>query len=262
MEGSLMSDAVVPGPQLDMSDDDLRELLSLLREVDSAELKLTIPQADHASTLQALDLDPLNAQIRQVFFFDTPDLRLDAAGVVVRARRVQGKGDDTVVKLRPVGPSQLPRELRELPDFGVEVDAMPHGKHVCSASFKGTAKKVRETVSAGGTYRKLFTKRQRAFFAQHAPEGLELDDLAVLGPIFVLKAKFEPKVLGRRMVAELWLYPSGDRVLELSTKCPPLEAVQTAMEARQFLNGKGIDIGGEQQTKTRTALAYFSSQLG
>ena len=126
------------------------DLLGLLREVDSAELKLTIPQADHASTVQALELDPLDAQIRQVFFFDTPDLRLDAAGVVVRARRVQGKGDDTVVKLRPVGPAELSAELRAHPDFGVEVDAMPKGKHVCSASFKGTTKKVRETVLAGG----------------------------------------------------------------------------------------------------------------
>ena len=47
-------------------------------------------------------MDALDAQIRQIFFFDTPDLALDAHGVVVRARRIQGKGDDAVVKLRPV----------------------------------------------------------------------------------------------------------------------------------------------------------------
>ena len=58
-------------------------------------------------------MDPLEAQIRQVFFFDTPDLALDKAGVVVRARRIQGKGDDSVVKLRPVVPAELPAELRE-----------------------------------------------------------------------------------------------------------------------------------------------------
>jgi inorganic triphosphatase YgiF len=37
----------------------------------------------------ALGLDALDAQIRQVFFFDTPDLDLNRAGVVVRARRIQ-----------------------------------------------------------------------------------------------------------------------------------------------------------------------------
>ena len=80
-------------------------------------------------------VDPLEAQIRQVFFFDTPDLALNNAGVVARARRVQGKGDDSVVKLRPVVPGELPSELRASTDFNVEVDAMPGG-FVCSGSYK------------------------------------------------------------------------------------------------------------------------------
>ena len=62
--------------------------------------------------MTALGLDPLEAQIRQVFFFDTPDLALDGQGVVVRARRIQGKGGDSIVKLRPVVPAELPEELR------------------------------------------------------------------------------------------------------------------------------------------------------
>ena len=55
---------------------------------------------------------------------------------------------------------------------------------------------------------KLFTKAQRAFYAEHAPEGLGLDDLAVLGPIFVLKLRLAPKAFDRRLVAEMWLYPT------------------------------------------------------
>ena len=62
--------------------------------------------------MAALGLDPLEAQIRQVFFFDTPELALDKHGVVVRARRIQGKGDDSAVKLRPVVPAELPDDLR------------------------------------------------------------------------------------------------------------------------------------------------------
>src|SRR3954449_2200764 len=119
-----------------MSDERLVELLSLMRDADSVELKLTVPEASQRSGIAALGLDPLEAQIRQVFFFDTPDLALDRAGVVVRARRVQRKGDDTVVKLRPVVPDRLPSELRQSPGFFVEVDAMPGG-FVCSASLKG-----------------------------------------------------------------------------------------------------------------------------
>jgi hypothetical protein len=64
---------------------------------DSVELKLTVPESDQRSAVEALDMDPIDAQIRQVHFFDTPDVALNDKGVVVRARRVQGKGDDTVV---------------------------------------------------------------------------------------------------------------------------------------------------------------------
>ena len=89
------------------------ELLELVKEADSVELKLTVPESSQRSTIGALELDPLEAQIRQVFFFDTPDLLLNKAGVVVRARRIQGKRGDVVVKLRPVVPAELPDHLRE-----------------------------------------------------------------------------------------------------------------------------------------------------
>ena len=247
-------------PRLD--DDAVAELLDLIRGADSVELKLTVPEHDQRSTVHALGMDPIEAQIRQVFFFDTPDLALDRAGVVVRARRVQGKGDDSVVKLRPVVPAELPAKLRRSPAFGVEVDAMPGG-FVCSGTLKQAlgAGPVKDAVAGARPLRKLFSKEQRAFFAAHAPEGIALDDLAVLGPIFVLKLKFSPAKLGRKLVAEMWLYPDDSRILELSTKCPPAEAFRTAAESRAFLAGHGVDLSGEQQTKTRRALEFFSKKL-
>ena len=115
---------------------ELLDLRGLVRGADSIELKLTLPDTSYRSAAAALDVDPLEAQIRQVFFFDTPDLDLNRVGVVARARRVQGREHDSVIKLRPVVPADLPAELRELPEFVVEVDALPGG-YVCSASLKG-----------------------------------------------------------------------------------------------------------------------------
>jgi hypothetical protein len=247
------------GPRL--SDEDVARALELISDADSVELKLTVPEADHAATVAALEMDPLDSQVRQVFFLDTPDLALNRGGVVVRARRVQRKGDDSVIKLRPVVPAELPATVRRAEGFGVEVDAMPGG-YVCSASLKGVpGVGVREAVAGGVPLRRLFTKAQRAFYSEHAPEGLALDDLAVLGPIFVLKLKFAPAAFKRRMVAEMWLYPDGSRILELSTKCAPGEALQVAGEMRAFLAERGVDLGGEQQTKTRKALEFFSKRL-
>jgi hypothetical protein len=243
-----------------LTTDQLSELLKLTKDADSVELKLTVPDSDHRSTAAALEVDPLEAEIRQVVFFDTPDLQVNGQGVVVRARRVQGKGDDSVVKLRPVVPDQLPSKLRKSPDFGVEVDALPGG-FVCSASFKADLDRprVRDVIARRKPISKLFSKDQRAFFKEHAPNNLELDDLSVLGPILVLKLKFEPPEFGRRLVAELWLYPDGSRILELSTKCRPDETFQVAAEAKAFLAARGIDLTAEQQTKTRTALEFFTS---
>src|SRR5947199_100201 len=102
------------------SNEQIVELLALLEGADSVELKLTVPESHQRSTIAALELDPLEAQIRQVFFFDTPELDLDAHGVVARARRIQGKGADSIVKLRPVIPAELPEELRRSGAFRIE----------------------------------------------------------------------------------------------------------------------------------------------
>src|SRR4029079_3639303 len=95
----------------ELSGTELEELLGLIKGSDSVELKLTVPETDHRSAINALRLDPLEGQIRQFFFFDTPDLRLQQAGLAVRARRVQGRSGDSVVKLRPVVPDARPEDL-------------------------------------------------------------------------------------------------------------------------------------------------------
>jgi hypothetical protein len=250
--------AVVAGE----SGERLLEMLALIEQSDSVELKLTVPESHQRSTAVALGLDPLEAQMRQVVFFDTPDLTLDHHGIVVRARRVQGKGDDSVVKLRPVVPADLPAKLRRSGSFRVEVDAMPGG-YVCSGTMKGALRPTEVQGALAGTVpvRKLFSREQREFFTAHAPDGISFDDLSVLGPIFVLKLRLQPVELGRRLVAEMWLYPDGSRVLELSTRCATNEAFQVAAETRAFLARRGIDLSGEQQTKTRMALQYFAGAV-
>jgi hypothetical protein len=256
----MTTDTRAATPQL--SGEELGRLLKLIKGSDSVELKLTVPAPDQRATIRRLPVDPVEAQPRQVFFFETPDLALDAVGVVVRARRIQGGRADTVVKLRPVEPAELPPELRRDPSFKVEVDALPGG-FVCSGSLKGrsTGDEVRAAVEGRVPLRKIFTKDQRAFFRAHAPAGLELDDLVPLGPTFILKAVFTAAPLGRVIVAEMWLYPDGSRIFELSTKCAPAEAFQVAAEARAYLAERGVPLTGEQQTKTRTALSYFARNL-
>jgi len=254
----MASIAVAPS----LSNEELATFVALTKGADSVELKLTVPLSDRSRAGAALGVDPLDGQIRQVYFFDTPDLALNKSGVVVRARRVQGKGDDSVVKLRPVVPDDLSPELRGSPNFNVEVDAMPGG-YVCSGSMKHVLDPtdVKEAVGGKRPIHKLYSKEQRSLCAAHAPEGLELDSLSILGPILVLKVKFAPEDYGRRLVAELWMYPDNSMIVELSTRCAPSEAFQIGGELRVFLTGRGIDLTGEQETKTKRALEFFSERL-
>ena len=240
----------------------VEELFGLMKHSDSIELKLTVADSEIRSTADALGMDPLQAEIRQVVFFDTPTLTLSKAGVVVRARRIQGGEGDTVVKLRPVNPETLPPEVRQLASVKVEVDTMPKG-YVCSASMKGktTADDVRAVIRKKMKIRDLFTKNQRAFYKANAPDGLKLSELSVLGPINLMRLPFEPDGLKRKFVAELWMYPDGSRILELSTKAQPGDAFDVAAATRDFLKKKGLDLTAEQQPKTNRALKHFTDML-
>ena len=240
----------------------VKEVVGLMKHSDGVELKLTVADSDIHSTVDALGLDPLEAEIRQVVFFDTPTLALSKAGVVVRARRMQGGGGDTVIKLRPVNPEALPPDVRAMSSVKIEVDALPRG-FVCSASIKGktTADDVRAVIRNRMEIRDLFTKDQRALYKAHAPDGIKLSALSVLGPINLLKLEFAPHSLKRDFVAELWMYPDGSRILELSTKASTKDAFDAAAETRAFLTKTGLDLSAEQQPKTNRALKHFTDLL-
>lgn len=246
-------------PEAHVDEQRIVEALAVLKDADSVELKLTVLDTEQRPVVGAHGLDVLDGELRQVVFFDTPDLRLSRGGVVVRARRVV-KGGDSVIKLRPVVPASLPRKLRRTDGFKIEVDVMP-GTFVCSGSLRASADNadIRKVIAGKRAIRKLFSPEQRDLYAEHAPKGLELDSLLPFGPVNVAKLQFPAKNLaGRRAVAELWFYPDGSRVLELSTKCAHDEAFDVLAETRAALLKRGITPNGAQETKTRKALEYFS----
>lgn len=247
-----------------LTSEQIIEMFKLVKGATSVELKLSLPLTRARAAVNSIGFDPVEAQPRQAFFFDTPDLALNQAGVVVRARRIQGGDGDTVIKLRPVDPSTIDAELRRSAAFKIEVDAMPGG-FVCSASFKGvcSGQDVLDATSGAMPLRKLFSKEQRAFYDAHAPAGLTMDQLVLLGPTFLLKAKHQPKAkdFDRPIVFELWIYPDGSMVMEVSTKCLPKEAFQVAGDFKDYLARHGIALGADQSAKTKTALEFFTAKL-
>jgi hypothetical protein len=139
---------------------------------------------------------------------------------------------------------------------------MPGG-YVCSGSFKGacTGKEVLDVSAGKLPLKSLFSREQLAFFDANAPKGITMDKLVILGPTFLLKAKHQPKDYDRPITLEMWLYPDGSRILEISIKCLPEQAFQVGVEFRAYLAGCGIAITAGQETKTKTALEFFSARL-
>ena len=46
-----------------------------------------------------------------------------------------------------------------------------------------------------------------------------------------------------------------------ASKCEPTGTFQVVAETRAFLIQEGIDLSGDQETKTKKALQFFSKQL-
>ena len=255
-------EAIAPGRVGILTTEQLARIVRLLKAADGVELKVSVHDGDRRSAVAALDMDPLDAQIRQVVFFDTPDLLLDRHGVVVRARRVQGKVGDSIVKLRPLDPQRL--AATNVGGPGVRRrDRRPPGRVRVLGQDEGEGRQRRgprhdrrssaaaEAVHEGaaGPLRGPCTRGCRARRPLRVGADQRPQAQAHTG-------RLPPP--GRGGAAA---YPDGAWLLELSIKCQPTEAFDAAAESRRFLSAHGIDLVAEQQTKTRTALDYFASEL-
>ena len=157
--------------------DELLELRQLVKGSDSIELKLTLPENTYRSAAAALGVDPLEAQIRQVFFFDTPDLELNRAGVVAG----------------PPGPGSR-RRLRD--QAAARRPACPPSSASCRSSWSrstpsraATCARPRSRASRRPRCAKRCRRQAAAQAVLQAAAGVlrrarapgDLDDLAVLG---------------------------------------------------------------------------------
>jgi hypothetical protein len=254
-----MTTGTVEKKRRTLDPDDLLNVFSQLGGIGSVELKLNVP-SDQRMALRKLNVDPLMGRIREVVFFDTPELTLFESGVVVRGRRTQGRDDDTVVKLRPVVPADLSGPVRDSPNVKIELD-ITKKSYVVSASLKGARRPgaVQEVLSGRRPLEKLLSKEQRSFLAEHFPPGTSWDGLVPLGPTYVVVLKAVPNGFSQKMTIEQWHFPGQVPLVELSTKAPVNDVPRVHRDAADFLGRLGLAATGEQQPKTGAALKFFAS---
>jgi hypothetical protein len=230
--------------------------------MEAVEIKCTIRPDQELLAERAMKVDEDTADVRLVYFYDTPDLDLFKTGVVLRARLVKGDADDSTVKFRPVEPAAIPRDWQRLKGFKLEADWV--GDHiVCSASLTDmqVRDEIDEVAKGKRAIGKLFSRDQERFLSEFNKDTVEFGKLRVMGPIRVLRWKPKHETFPHELTVEEWRLPSGEDLVEVSIKAPPNKALQARKEFDTHLRGLGLDPEGAQDTKTRTALEYFASIL-
>jgi hypothetical protein len=230
--------------------------------IGAIEIKMTAHVLDEAKVLALLAERGEEPQERTVYFFDTPELTLFEAGLVLRARKIDGDDDDSTVKLRPVEPSGL-GDWMTVDGFEVEMDRVGT-KEIVSAKLSTVQRRgeIDDVVAGERALRKLFTQEQEELIAAFGPAEVAWDDLTVMGPIQVQKWKTESKLLDEDVVVERWRLPDGSDLIEMSTKAAPEQASETAEAFLAMLVGLGLEVDGDQQTKTKGALSFFTGGEG
>jgi hypothetical protein len=225
----------------------------------AVEIKVTVRPDQELRAERAMQVDEDSADVRVVYFYDTPDLDLFDQGVALRARLVKGDAEDSTVKFRPAEKSLISEAWQELEGFKLEADWVGDNV-VCSASLTQPQQSDRILAVAEGKrgIDKLFSKDQERFLTEFAKHPIDIGSLCVMGPIRVLRWKLRHGGFAHQLCVEEWRLPDGDDLVEISIKAPPEGALQARRAFDNHLLTLGLDARGAQQTKTRTALEYFA----
>jgi hypothetical protein len=230
--------------------------------MDAIEIKCTIRPDQELRAARAMEVDEDTADVRMIYFYDTPALELFKAGVVLRARLVKGDTDDSTVKFRPVEPASVSGEWQQLDGFKLEADWIGD-RAICSVSLTVLQKRdeIDEVAKGKRGIGKLFSSDQERFLAEFYKGPVKFSMLRVLGPIRVLRWKPKHETFPHELTLEEWRLPSGDDLVEVSIKAPPNQALQAQKEFEAHLRELGLDPEGAQETKTRAALEYLANNL-
>jgi hypothetical protein len=236
---------------------DERELA--MAAMDAVEIKVTIRPDQELRAERTMELDEDSADVRVIYFYDTPDLELFNAGVALRARLVKGDDDDSTVKFRPVEAASVSKEWKRVKGFKLEADCVGE-RIVCSASLTALQKRdeIDKVAKGKRPIDKLFSKEQERFLGEFYKGPFDFGKLRVMGPIRVLRWKLKHEDFRHELTLEEWRLPDGEDLVEVSIKTSPREAPKAQKEFEDHLRQVGLDPEGAQETKTRTALEYFA----
>jgi hypothetical protein len=231
--------------------------------MDAVEIKLTIRPDQELLAERAMQVNEDNAEVRLIYFYDTPGLDLFKAGVVLRARLLKGDDDDSTVKFRAVDVASVQQNWQETKGFKLEADwCGDRVVHSASLTTLQNRNEIDEVAAGKRPIGKLFSRDQERFLSQVYTNPLDLTELRVFGPVRVLRWKPEQETFPHELTLEEWRLPNGEDLVEVSIKVGPKEARQAREDFDAHLKSLGLNPeGSSQEAKTCTALEYFTRIL-
>jgi hypothetical protein len=225
------------------------------------ELKVTVRSDQVPMALARFKLTDDKAEQRTIYFYDTAALDLFAEGLILRARKVKDRDDDSTVKLRPLRAADVSRRWLSLPGWKCEVDRTgSRSVESCSLTTVQDTGEIDDVAAGQRALVKLFSSEQELFASTYSETPPDWSRLEVLGPIPAQAWRVSVRGLGPRLSAERWTLPDGRVLLELSTKVPEADADATQAVLVGLLASRGLDTSTQQETKTRLALESYAGR--
>jgi hypothetical protein len=221
---------------------------------DSVEIKVVVADDSNGDALADIAVSVRSAHRRRVHLIDTHGSDLRTRGVVVRLRSA-GRSADAVVKWRPrpaLRPSRsdLAWWRRDFPHLRTELDALPDAFAWSAAIEHGVHRyDLADVVAGDRSAVSILSREQRRLIRAVAP-GVELEQLRPLAPVQVVRSRLEGTHTASHVVVEIWRWPDGAEIVELSTTCGPRRATAAASELAQVLARCGLSPSRCQRLKT------------
>jgi hypothetical protein len=231
-------------------------------DIGEVEFKHTAAAGDEDKVPEIFGNALKHPERRKVYFYDTRARTLFEHGIVLRARVTQGDDDDSTVKIRPASLDD-DAPWREIKDVAVELDVSGKGP-MCSAKLDEKRKpgEIEDVDGEKEPISSLFTKDQEKLVKAFAPDGVEIDDLEVLGPVDARKWEFDDlDGVAFELTIEEWLLPDTTRFIEFSTKVDRKDAAEAQKAFRAVLERFGADLAQVQDQKTPLVLKFFATRL-
>jgi hypothetical protein len=217
--------------------------------VDKVEFKGTVVDAGLAAVETMVAQAGVDPESGAVYFYDTKALALFDQAVILRARTLADDRESTV-KLRPAAAAVAAAAKAANEKVRVELD-IAGAKQSLSAKLdkKREPGEIEAVAGVPGTVPTLFSDKQRALIALHAPGAPALEVLRVLGPIAARRWTLPATpTFPHPLAIEEWSVLDAMHFMELSIKVDPADAVGAHAAFLTLLADHGLQTTDEQKT--------------